>query len=350
MPGLMDNKLLLYYLAGAGGAIGGEGSVAQALGGITQQQIQTENFQKLLKTLLAGGSKVAMDKEGLTIKAPAAAFRDTEYTIPGFDESYAGVSNATFPQRATATMGTPKVSELDTYNPSASPLDVSSADLAGLTPETISQALQLKFAGEELQRKKLADISEAGYYGAATRKMEAETAALTPSIDIGGGIKLTGKQFVDVWKAATKDERTAAVKNYEYARSQGYEGSFENWMKQLAEASGKSLAEIMAEFVAKKEATNKLDLNKPGLVSDIVSDLKSISRFAWEDPPGISDLQKELNIDYDTAKSILQNEMVAKEIENRIREVYAGKHIERRYDGWYVDGKRVKRNPFYGGD
>lgn len=151
MPNPLENKLLLYYLAGTGAAIGGKGSVAESLGGMTQQQIQTESFQKLLRTLLAGGGKFSMDKGSMDLKAPISAFRDTEYSIPGFEESYSKVADT---------------GNLPEYlSPSASPLDVSGADLAGLTPESISQALRLKFMEEELGRRRISDLARMGYRG-----------------------------------------------------------------------------------------------------------------------------------------------------------------------------------------
>jgi len=335
MENPLQNKLLLYYMSGLGGGLGGEGSAAQAIGGITQQQIQTENFQKLLRTLMLGGAKATMDKEGLSLKAPYGAFADTDFSIPGFKESYSRLGGDT--------------PEATTYNPSASPLDVAGADLAGLTPEMISQALQLKFAGEELERKKLADIAEAGYYGAAARKMEAETVALTPSIDVPGLGKFTNEEFVKIWTAATKDQRSAAVELYEYyadqERSQGRTPkSIEDWTLQVAEASGKSLAEIMAEFMAKKEAGTALDLAGPDFPSDVKKDLMK-DRSTWGYPSGY-DRWLEKGYGADEALDLSQKAAVLREMDSRIRSFYKGESVERRKNGWYVDGKLKVRNPY----
>jgi len=88
MPNPLENKLLLYYMSGLGGAMGGHGSVAQAIGGMTQQQIQSENFMKFIKILLAGGGKFGMDDKGISLKAPQSAFQETEFAISGYPETY----------------------------------------------------------------------------------------------------------------------------------------------------------------------------------------------------------------------------------------------------------------------
>ena len=282
---------------------------------------------KLLKTLLEGGGKYSMDEKGVSLKAPVGAFADTDLSIPGFEESYSRVSGIrtdyTAPERTRRPVG---------YNPSASPLD--SADLVGLTPENISQALQLKFAGEELGRKRLADLSRTGYYGAAIEKMRAETAAIP------------AKQFISAWKVATEDERTAAMKNYDFAVSQGYEGKFEEWLTSLAEASGKSTERILADFVAKKGAGTALELAGPDFVQDVRTDLMK-DRSKWGFPPAYEGLVGK-GLDETKALDLSQKMMVIEEMDTRVRSFYKGKEVERRSDGWYVGGRLVVRNP-YGG-
>lgn len=357
MPNPLENQMLLYYLSGIGGALGGEGSVASAIGGITQQQIQTQNFQKLLKTLLAGGGKFSMDKEGVNLKAPTSAFRDTDLAIPGADDSlssggfstgipYKGMMKP--PSGITGNMGgvspTPR-SELETLNPSASPLDASGADLAGLTPDMISQALQLKFARDEFERKTISDLMESVYRDVAIKKMQAETAAITPSIDIGGGTKLTQKQFIDWYKASTKDERTAAFKNYEAAKAEGYEGNFEDWMMSLAKAAG-GIPEFAAKRRIGKEIDIESELSGPDFAQSVREDLMK-DRDKWGYPPSFDSLVKKGYSD-EQALDMGQKLMTVQEMDARIRSFYKGKKVERKQDGWYIDGKLKVRNPYAG--
>ena len=322
MPSPLENKLLLYYMSGIGGAMGGPGSVAASIGGMTQQQIQTESFQRLIKTLLAGGGKFGMDKEGMSLKAPVGAFADTDLSIPGFEESYGRVSDVEIPERRRR----PEFPAA--YSPSASPLDVGGADLAGLTPENISQALQLGFMKEELGRKRISDLAQAGFYGAAARKMEAETAAIP------------GKQFIDVWKTASKDERSAALKLYDrYVEQEKEAGrepkSLEDWTLQVAEASGKSLAEIMAEFMAKKEVGIEIEqrdrFRRPKFRADIEKTIRDKRRYDYE----VAD-------DPERAFKKLTWEEMDRQVKSRFPEAVFERDTATRTIGWFdKEGKLI---------
>jgi len=100
--------------------------------------------------------------------------------------------------------------------------------LAGLTPENISQVLQFKMGAEAAEQQKLNDVIDAIYKGALTKEALARTKGATPSITIPGtDIKLTSKQYLDWYKTANKDERTAAIKNYEYSKTK--KGGSSDW-------------------------------------------------------------------------------------------------------------------------
>lgn len=175
---------------------------------------------------------------------------------------------------------------------------VSAGDLAGLTPEMISQAMQFKFAKEEMDQKKVTDLIDMIYKTSLAGEAVARTEAATPSITIPGtDIKLTGKQYVDWYKAANKDERTAAVKNYEYAQTKGYKGSFEQfqdaartsqqknyeqaknegykgtfneWLLSLAKAGAMNLGDLLEKERGKGEVKGQLYFTDPkGLVADV---------------------------------------------------------------------------------
>lgn len=340
---LLENKLFLQYLAGAGSAISAGEPVGPALSGITQQNISAQNYMKLLKQLLAGGGKINLDKENINIKAPVSAFGgEGETSKMGVPTGGSGLDTSRY------SLGTqPSSFDIgELINPSASPLDISGADLAGLTPEMISQALQLKFAGEELKRKTMADIVESTYYGAATRRMEAEAARITPSISIPGtDIKLSRPEYIQWYKAATKDERTAAIKNYQLAVSEGYEGKFEDWMMSLAKAAGG-----IPEFAAKRRLGKEIDIESklagPDFAQSVREDLMK-DKSTWGFP---STYESFISKGYDeaTALDLGQKTMVIEEMDSRIRSFYKGKKVERRQDGWYVGGELKVRNPYAG--
>ena len=335
----LENKLLLQYLAGVGGAMSAGEPIGPAVAGITQQNISAQNFVKMMKTLLAGGGKLNLDKENLSFKAPMSVFG--EGTKMG--EPTGG--SALDPSRYTTGAKQPAFDLGDLLNPSASPLDISAADLAGLTTQDITQALQLKFAGEELKRKKMADVVEETYYGAAARRMEAETARITPSISVPGIGMLSRPEFIQWWKTATKDERTAAKKNYDVAVDQGYEGSFEDWMVRLAALEGG-----IPEFAEKKrigeEIKTESKLAGPDYVQTVREDLMK-DRDKWGTPPTYRSW-KDKGYSEEMSLDLGRKVMTIEEMDSRIRSFYKGKTVERRRDGWYVDGKIKVRNPYAG--
>lgn len=170
--------------------------------------------------------------------------------------------------------------------------------MAGLTPENISQALQFKFAKEEMGQKKVTDLIDMIYKGALTDQALATAEKNKPSITIPGtDIKLTRDQYLDWYKAANKDERTAAIKNYEYAqgkgykgsfeqfqdasrtshqkdfeqaKAEGYEGSFNEWMLSMAKAGAMNLGDLLEREGGKADVRAQKYFTDPeGLVADV---------------------------------------------------------------------------------
>jgi hypothetical protein len=163
------------------------------------------------------------------------------------------------------------------------------ADTAGLTPEHMSNIMKTMLGQREIDQKGLSDAYDAAYKTGTlsnqTRLINAQVGELTPSINVPGtNIKLTNKEYVDWYKAASKDERTTTLKEYEYAQKQGYEGSFESWAKEMKKA-GASIFNL-GEAVDKAEALGKvkqgLKLSDPGYIPSVVSELKKDS-YAWDD-------------------------------------------------------------------
>jgi len=169
---LMDNKLFLQYLNAAGQDIGAGNPIGANVGKVTEQNIASQNYAKLLRTLLSNGGKVSMDKDNVSIKAPSSAFQGVELDpgtglptqLPGDapNQGAAATGGQTSPTRSSETdlLSNLLSGNLDTQNPSASPLgigEIPASDLAGLTPQDISQALQFKFSKEEMSQQKIND-------------------------------------------------------------------------------------------------------------------------------------------------------------------------------------------------
>ena len=370
----MENNLLLQYMSGAGAELAGPGSFAAGLNKMTQQNIAAQsmhktnqNYIQMLKEMLNKGGKINLDKDNISIKAPANMFGGSESSGGpgggvdhrmmagllggssgpggGIDTRSGMATPTTVPQQYADPGVQPVEESRNVLNPSPSPLGVNAADLAGLTPENVSQALSGALGAVNLEQQTIAGVAESAYRRAATRHLEAQTKALTPSIKIpGSDITLTESAFIDWYKASTKDEKTAAIKGYEYARGQGYEGTFEQWTTSLAEASGKTLNEILTELTAKERVKSKLSVERPDYFTDIEERLKKDDELSYN-PPGWKEFEPALG--REGAKSRAKKLWALKEADKEIRAAHKNRKVIRKPDGWYVDGELVVRNPYY---
>ena len=341
---LLENQLFLQYLSGAGSAMSAGQPVGPALNQVTQQQISSRNYMKMLQKMLGKGVEFKSDAEG-------------KATVIGELSKVLGMEEGEGQEQGTGTLenaplGTSKQPSqgglISMLNPSSSPLgDFTASDLAGLTPKDISQALQFKFAGEELGDKRINDIVD--------RELKrAQTIGITPSITIPGtDVKLTRKEYISWFTAANKDERTAAIKNFEFAQTNkggkfkgsfeqfqdnaktthmknyigakddGYVGSFNEWMLTMAKAGAINLGDIVARKEATKDVSAKKYFTDPkGLVQDV-------DKFISSD-----EVQNELFQYSDTPQSLEREKVSRKEqfIEGKITSS-GGTIVKARLDG-----------------
>ena len=147
---LLQNRLFLQYLSGAGGALAGGQPVAPALNQITQQNIGAQSqaalnkrYMGMISKMLSGeqipeGGKVIHSEKGTDIKIPKGMG-----TLGGQGDS------------GFSTM--PGSAQQGTINPfSPSQPGVSAADLAGLGPQDVSRALSGALNVEALKQQSIA--------------------------------------------------------------------------------------------------------------------------------------------------------------------------------------------------
>ena len=225
---LFKNKLFLQMLSGAGSAMQQGEPVGPALNQVTQQNISAQNYAGLLKKLMGNAlgpdeTKATLSNKGIDLTIPQSELKDGSFL--GGDPL--GLSTPT--QNVIPTPITP--SQRGTASPFAgSQLDISASDLAGLTPQDISSALTGTMGIETLKQKKVSDLVDAMYKQSHAKLFEAQTGAATPSITIPGtNIKLTGEQYIKYVEHMSKDDRTTAVKDFEYAKKNGYTGTFTDY-------------------------------------------------------------------------------------------------------------------------
>ena len=169
---------------------------------------------------------------------------------------------------------------------------------------------------------------------------------MTPSINIPGtDIVLTERAFVDWYKAATKDDRANAVKVYEYYKAQEINAgdtpkSFEDWFMQAAEASGKSLEAVLAEFAAKRDIVAEDKLSGSDFASKALKEVSS-DDSTWYNPPGVDEIMKKHNLSNDDARRVARSVLQIDEMDRMIRAYYEpkGKTVVRGDKGWYINGK-----------
>lgn len=359
----------MMYLSGAGAAMQQGQPIGPALNKVTGEYLigkqaeeaqtkRTQSYMQLMKSLLGKGVDFKSDAKGkATISMEDFNLSDKIDKGPAFDES--GILPS---QRDTGIL-----------NPSASP--VGGADLTGLTTEDVSKALQFKFMQEEIGQKKFSDMFDMLYKTTVSAPLaRAQTEAATPSITMPGtDIKLTGKQYIDWWKTANKDERTAAIKNYEYAQTKkggsfkgsfekfqdsaktthgkdyeravegGYEGKFNEWMLDMAKA-GAIKIDITGREVEKGVGKGIAEVTAPAFAQDVRSELMK-DVMSWDYPSEYQTF-KDRGMSEADAMDNAQKVNVLKEMDNRIRQAYRDKSVVRNRDGWYIEGKLVVRSPY----
>ena len=275
---LFSNKLFLQYLGAAGQDISAGEPIGKNVGAVTQQNIQAQSFAGLLGKVLKGGGDFKLDKDKFTLSG-APSFLSEGSALGPIASNPPGEVTPSQPGTAVDTSPTNLMSAF--LNPSGSPLgDISPSDLAGLTTQDIGNVLSLKFAKEEIERKK------------------AVTAAGVPLVDAKTQLALAQAKKAGI----PTDQRTAAIKNYNFAQAQGYtgsftdfknatetthkkdydtaveggySGSFHDWMLEMAKAGAINLGEVTARKAA-------------------VEDISAIKYFT--DPKGLSqDINKFIN-------------------------------------------------------
>ena len=226
---IFENRLFLHYLAAAGQDIGAGKPIGASVGAVTQQNIRAQSMMKLLSKMLGGevpeGGKVTIDSKGMKLDVPVSELRGAFDTarIPGERGMTAGpmIDRGVSPSvmdtqleplrknRSTERGQIPQWSG-DFLNPSSSQPGISAADLAGLTTEDISQALQFGMMKEQLGQKKITDLVDMYYKTAQIQKLlTPETKPLDQPypVEVPGVGEVSHRQ----WKSLTGDQREYAL-------------------------------------------------------------------------------------------------------------------------------------------
>ncbi len=322
---LLSNKLFLQYLAGAGADISSGGGV-ENINKITQQNIQSQNFMNLLKRLLGpDDTKGTFDKSGMSLKIPATSsmfssilgggeggpFKVDESLAPSVttqprNQSQSQLNNLTFGGGAGAA---------NPFVISQPDMNVSAADLAGLTTADIGAALGGAQAQQHLKSQSYRDMVDAIYKGTQiasagtdeaykkvlTRKAEQDIKNEEAIYPVEGtNMMLNAKDYI-AYQKLTQEDKPAAVKNYEYAKKQGFVGSFTDFQDMAKTTHKKDYDEAVAGGYKGSFNTWMTEMAKAGAINlgtelekhEAMAGLKGMDYFS--DPKWTADLDKQVN-------------------------------------------------------
>ena len=332
MKNLLSNNLFLSMLSGAGQAISEGKPIASGLNPLIQQNIGAQSKAKLnskyiqmLSQMLKGGAKVNMDKDKFSVSGPS--------TIFGSDGDQSGGGGG-------GDAGQSQNGMLEMLNPSSSSPDISSADLAGLTSKDVSEALS---GASDVQYKQ----GMLDYYKdqmSLERDKFNTPAPPKETADILNYKFAQSQGYDKDFETFTKDSQTTHKKDYDEAVKGGYSGSFNNWMLEMARAGAINLGEVAPRAEQASLGKQKADIQSPDFPTSVQNDLMK-DAAAWFDPEGLDDIAKRYQITDEEAKAAIQKAMVIEEMDKRVNQAYKG-NVERRPNGWYVDGKLKVRNPY----
>jgi hypothetical protein len=215
---ILQNPMVLQYMAGIGkGLSKGNNVFGEVAGDLTEQNVKASQNLKFLQKVLGAGGKLNVDGEKTSLHIPTSGLFGG---APGATEA-AGASSE-MPAPGVNTSGTSALSGGATSNPNPSQgsldylsslADIGSFNPAGLTPEDIRGAMSIRLAQDDLMRKKVQDV--------ATNAYHMETAKITKMLREAQLDKISRE----------KPETTNDIKEYEYAKQQGYSGDFKTWQQ-----------------------------------------------------------------------------------------------------------------------
>jgi len=432
----IDPSMLALYGAQLGSTLwpktAGINKLTQQQIGTMNKQKQMASFYQQLSDAIGGGGKMTIDSKGMKMDIPHGSFggqpqdagrsaylRETLGGGPAPEDAAAGSASASAggagggmnpmamqmmlsqfmgggqgqgqgqqgqnpvnygggaavqPANPNAQLPSQRTNLMDAIlNPSSSSLDASGANLAGLTPQDLSTALNDAINFETTRRGAYTAASDVQYKQAYIDEMaQRREAALIDRGAFPVPVPGVGTVSFKQWDALPNDTKTYAAYVYQQRQMNPNEPimSPAEWqmvdkdtkigfLKELDK--NKRLEELQIRLnrasstninLSPYERTKQTELAKaeadveaPAYVDSVVEDLKKRDPMAWMDPSNVSKYVSK-GMSEDAAIDMSRKEMVLKEIDARLRQAYKGKSVTRKVDGWYVDGKLVRRNPY----
>lgn len=296
LSNLMQNRLFLQYLSAAGQDIAGGGPIGAGVADVTQQNIaaqsyakQQERYLNILRGMLAGevpeGGKVTTDSRGMRIDVPRA------FTSPS------GVDYlTTIPEQRRPEGGAGLINPFAISQPG-----VSAADLAGLTPRDLSQALQDVIRVESLKQEISASKT--------TEYRKTQELLRTAPMEVPG----LGRLSFEEWK--TLDSKTKAYSYYAFdARTRGEKVlNYNEWEQQVDPPTIEQVYELAEEdegfkkffFEQKRAGAPRITIGEKLAERKALGELKG--QLYFKDPDWTDDLSRYMSSE-DVQNKIFQAE------------------------------------------
>jgi len=345
---LLQNKLFLQMLSSAGADLS-QGTGGTNLNAAVQGNIASQNFSKLLKTLLGSdGTKATFSNTGMNLTIP----KETEMfkSLLSGQDPFSGVTGPPQASPTTPPSSTsPSVPQginlggmygtgqggVNIANPfvegqsgSAFP-ELSGADLAGLTPQSIMGAIGLKQAQDQMRQQSFKDMIDMNYKNAVLQretesartdkeykqalidKAKADIENDRPIYQTEEGLKLNAKDYI-AYQKLQKDDQPAAVKMYEYAQKQGYKGSFVEFQDNAKTTHKKDYDEAVKSGYKGSFNTWMTEMAKAGAINlgDLMKKESELTKLQGEKYFSNPDWTKDL-----------QGFIGSKDIQNRIDDI-----------------------------
>lgn len=368
---LFQNKLFLQYLSGVGNSIAAGKGLAAGADPITQQNIQSQNMMKLLKTLLGpDGTKATFSNTGMNLTVPkeSAMFSGMlQGTEPGgIFEGMAPPLGAPSPSPTPAPVSTPSTgggsSVANPFAGGQSIPDISASDLAGLTTQDISSALGMKMRQDEISAER--PYKELLMKNIQSEIKARELKAINPEdMQFPIVVPSVGPVSLRQWNALPKDQQEYAAYVHSAQQIKGTKiktkeefdtlkpSERENFLRSAMKdpnlmAAAERLAKAGAMSIsgtAEKERTvsqikRESEILDPDFPQKVLTDLQKDQRV-WRSTDEAEKRSKERGISFDQARNEVQIIKRRREMDKRIKQVFPkAKFIQ---DGWYVDDEKI---------
>ena len=349
--GIMDNPALWQYINSLGIGLMGKDSPMYGPAKMTQDAMSAKAYMDVIKKFLGGGGNLS-EKDGKLQYAGDI----TKFVSPEDGQLSSTPANFTGSSAGTPQNTNVKPQGQSMPNPSRSPLDISSADLVGLTPEHISQALQFKFAKEEMEQKKLSELY---------KMMQPESVEPSAPIETPGIGKLSLKQWSslptedrsyflyaasarqrgeevmdkDSWDAST-DTNT----KIQYLKALEEDSELKSLAMELARAGASSTSiDIAGREVAKGEGKGQANVMSPDYAQRTRRVL-SADKANWPSEELIQSFIAQ-GFTYEEAEVRAQDRMILESMDKEIRQAFKHDKVTRGQGGWEVNGELKVRYP-----